>query len=161
MAYANVRQDFVACAEGRTPSRMPVFALTNEFHQRRAGVSYREARLDVAKTVACQEAGVRKYDEDWAVIFPDDYIEFEPLGMPMRDSDDHPTMPVAYLPLERHTLARFRIPDAKREMRLPIHLEMLRRLKDRLGDEVQKATDHAIADIDQALAAKEKEIMTV
>lgn len=32
---------------------------------------------------------------------------------------------------------------------------------DRLSDEVQKATDHAIADIDQALAAKEKEIMTV
>ena len=32
---------------------------------------------------------------------------------------------------------------------------------DRMSDEVQKATDHAIADIDQALAAKEKEIMTV
>lgn len=32
---------------------------------------------------------------------------------------------------------------------------------DRMAEDVQKATDQAIADIDQALAAKEKEIMTV
>jgi uroporphyrinogen-III decarboxylase len=115
---------------------MPVFALTNEFHQHQAGVTYREARLDVDKAVASQVEGVCKYDEDWAVIFPDDYIEFEPLGLRMRDSEDHPTMPVAYLPFDRETLGRLRIPDAAREMRLPVHLEMLRRLKDRLGDRV-------------------------
>jgi uroporphyrinogen-III decarboxylase len=134
MAYADVRRDFLACSEGRTPARMPVFALTFEFHQQQAGLSNREARLDVDRAVACQVEGVRKYDEDWAVIFPDDYIEFEPLGMPMRDSADQPTMPIAYLPFNRATLGRLRIPDAGRDMRLPIHLEMLRRLKERLGD---------------------------
>jgi uroporphyrinogen-III decarboxylase len=136
MAYADVRRDFLACSEGRVPSRMPVFALTSEFHQLQAGVTHREARLDVAKAVACQVEAVRKYDEDWAVIFPDDYIEFEPMGLPMRDSEDQPTMPVAYLPLDRQTLRRLRIPDADKEMRLPIHLKMLRRLKDELGDRV-------------------------
>jgi len=118
------------------PARMPVFSLSWEFHQLQAGVTERQARLDVAKTVACQVEAVRKYDEDWAIIFPDDYIEFEPLGLPMRDDEGHPTMPTAYLPFERETLRRFRIPDAKQEMRLPIHLEMLRRLKDQLGDSV-------------------------
>ena len=54
----------------------------------------------------------------------------------MRDDENHPTMPVAYLPFTRETLQQFRIPDAKREMRLPIHLEMLRRLKDQLGNRV-------------------------
>ncbi|NUQ64276.1 MAG: hypothetical protein HUU20_17540 [Pirellulales bacterium] len=136
MAYDNVRDDFLACSEGRAPSRMPVFALANEFHQRQAGVTYREARLDVAKAVACQVEGVGRYDEDWAIVFPDDYIEFEPLGMPMRDSEDHPTMPLAYLPFDRKTFGRLRIPDATTEMRLPIHLEMLRRLKQRLGGRV-------------------------
>ena len=136
MAYANVRDDFLACTAGQSRrgcrcSRWPI-----EFHQRQAGVTDRQARLDVAKAVACQVEGVRKYDEDWAVIFPDDYIEFEPLGIPMRDDEDHPTMPTAYLPFHRETLRRFRIPDAQREMRLPIHLEMLRRLKDQLGDRV-------------------------
>jgi uroporphyrinogen decarboxylase len=136
MPYDHVRDDFLACAEGRRPSRMPVLALSNEFHQHQAGVSCRQARLDVDKAVAAQVEGVRRYDEDWAVIFPDDYVEFEPLGLHMRDDEDHPTMPVAYLPFDRESLRRFRIPDAQREMRLPIHLEMLRRLKDQLGDRV-------------------------
>jgi uroporphyrinogen-III decarboxylase len=136
MAYANVRDDFLAIAEGRMGRRMPIFAFTNEFHQYRAGVTNREARLDVDKVVACQVQAVREYDEDWAIVFPDDYIEFEPLGLAMRDDEEHPTMPTAYLPFRRETLRRFRIPDAKREMRLPIHLAMIRRLKDQLGDRV-------------------------
>ncbi|MGO9356463.1 MAG: uroporphyrinogen decarboxylase family protein, partial [Xanthobacteraceae bacterium] len=136
MAHANVRDDFLACTARETPARMPVFSLSFLFHQSQAGVTDRQARLDVAKAVACQVEGVRKYDEDWAAIFPDDYIEFEPLGLAMRDDEEHPTMPTAYLPFRRETLRRFRIPDAKREMRLPIHLEMLRRLKDQLGNSV-------------------------
>ena len=136
MAHDGVKENFVACSEGRVPSRMPVFCLGLEFHLRREKVTDREARLDVAKMVACQVRAVRDYDEDWAAIFPDDYVEFEPLGLSMRDDEDHPTMPVAYLPFERETLDGFRIPDPHKEMRLPIHLEMLRRLKDELGDSV-------------------------
>jgi uroporphyrinogen decarboxylase len=136
MAYDHVRDDFLACAQGRRPTRMPLVALSNEFHQRQAGVTCRQARLDVEKAVAAQLEGVRKYDEDWAVIFPDDYVEFEPLGLSMRDDEDHPTMPAAYLPLTRESLRPFRIPDAQQEMRLPTHLEMLRQLKAALGDRV-------------------------
>ncbi|MFH1921308.1 MAG: uroporphyrinogen decarboxylase family protein [Planctomycetota bacterium] len=136
MAYPGVKDDFLACSEGRAPSRMPVLSLGLEFHLRRANVTDREARLDVEKMVACQVQAVRDYSEDWAAIFPDDYVEFEPLGLEMRDDENHPTMPVAYLPFTPETLARFRIPDPHKEMRLPIHLEMLRRLKAELGDRV-------------------------
>ena len=136
MAYDGVKEDFIACCQGRVPSRMPVFSLGLEFHRRRAGVTDREARLDVDKMVDCQVQAVREYDEDWATIFPDDYIEFEPLGLPMSDDENHPTMPVAYLPFTRETLKRFRIPDPQRELRLPIHLEMLRQLKEQLGESV-------------------------
>lgn len=136
MAYDRVKEDFLACSEGRVPSRMPVFSLGLEFHLRRAGVTDREARLDVEKMVDCQVEAVRCYGEDWAAIFPDDYIEFEPLGLSMRDDENHPTMPVAYLPFTRETLRRFRLPDPHHEMRLPIHLDMLRRLKHELGETV-------------------------
>jgi len=136
MAYAGVKEDFLACSEGRVPSRMPVFSLGLEFHQQQAGLTNRETRTDIEKMVACQVRAVRDYDEDWAVIFPDDYIEFEPLGLKMSDMEDHPTMAVEYLPFTRETLNRFRIPDPKKEMRLPIHLEMIRRLKAELGDTV-------------------------
>ena len=136
MPYSGVKEDFLACARGGVPSRMPVLSLGMEFHNRQAGVTDRQARLDVDKAVAGQVRGVRDYGEDWAMIFPDDYIEFEPLGLEMRDDEDHPTMPTSYLPLTRRTLSGFRIPDPRKEMRLPIHLAMLRQVKDRLGDSV-------------------------
>ena len=136
MAYDRVKEDFLACSHGRAPSRMPVFCLGLEFHLDRAGVTDREARLDVEKMVACQVRAVRDYDEDWAAVFPDDYIEFEPLGLSMRDDENHPTMPVAYLSFTRETLHRFRVPEAHKEKRLPIHLKMLRRLKGQLGESV-------------------------
>lgn len=136
MAYAGVKEDFIACCEGRTPSRMPVVSLGLEFHHGQAGITNRETRLDIEKMVACQVRAVRDYDEDWAIVFPDDYIEFEPLGLQMSDMEDHPTMPLEYLPFTRETLNGFRLPDPQKDMRLPIHLEMIRRVKAELGDTV-------------------------
>ena len=134
MAYEGIRDDFVACSELRTPSRMPVFALGLEFEYLGAGLTYRDTRLDVDGMVRSQTEAIRQRDYDWAIIFPDDYVEFEHLGLAMRDDEDHPTMPETYLPLDDETLARFRIPDWDRTMRCPIHLEMLRKTKEAVGD---------------------------
>ena len=134
MAYSNVRDDFLACSDGRTPSRVPIFALGLEFDCLQAGLTCRETRTNVDKMVQSQVEAVHKYDYDWAIIFPDDYIEFEPLGLTMRDDEDHPTMPETYFPMDRGTLGRLTVPDFRTAMRCPIHLEMLRKTKDALGD---------------------------
>lgn len=115
---------------------MPVFALGLEFDLRTFGVTCGESRTSVEKTVQGIVQAVERFGYDWAVVFPDDYVEFEPLGLTMHAADDVPTMPLEYLALARTTLSGLRIPDAHREMRLPIHLEMIRRLKDALGNTV-------------------------
>ena len=136
MAYQGVVDDFRACCEGRTPSRLPVFALGLEFDMRVFGVSCRQSRQDVERMVGCKREAVERFDYDLTEIFPDDYIEFEPLGLRMTDEEDRPTMPVEYLTMDAATLSRFRIPDPAREMRLPIHLEMIRRTKAALAGSV-------------------------
>jgi uroporphyrinogen-III decarboxylase len=113
---------------------MPVFSFTVEFYATQAGVRDGDLRENVDRAVACQLEALRRYDEDWAIVFPDDYIEFEPLGLPMRSDPDLPAIPTAYLPFERDTLRGFRIPDAARAMRMPLQLEMLRRVKRAVGD---------------------------
>ena len=115
---------------------MPVFALGLEFDMRMAGITCGESRTDPDKMVQCQLEAVRRFDYDWALVFPDDYIEFEPLGLTMNVDADRPTMPRAYLTMDRQTLSNFQIPDARTQMRLPIHLEMVRRVKQALGDTV-------------------------
>ena len=134
MAYRGVLEDFKACVELRRPSRMPVFALGLEFDWRMGGLSYGESRSNVDKTVRCVVEAVSQYDYDWAIIFPDDYVEFEPLGLVMRDDEDHPAMVSEYLPMNRQTLSGLRIVDMRNAMRCPIHLEMLRKTKEAVGD---------------------------
>ncbi|MFH0965427.1 MAG: uroporphyrinogen decarboxylase family protein [Planctomycetota bacterium] len=136
MAYAGVVDDLRACTEFRKPSRIPVFALGLEFDLHVGGVTCGESRTNVEKTVRCTAEMVERFDYDWAVVFPDDYIEFEPLGLRMNEDENLPTMPKEYLAFARGTLRRLRIPDAEREMRLPIQLEMIRSVRAALGDSV-------------------------
>ena len=134
MAYLGVIDDFRACCEFRTPSRLPVFALGLEFDMRVFGITCAQSRMDVDAMLRCKTQAVDAFDYDLTEIFPDDYIEFEPLGLDMSNDPTHPTMPLSYLPMDQTTLQRFRIPDPAKDMRLPIHLEMIRRTKAALGD---------------------------
>jgi uroporphyrinogen decarboxylase len=136
MAYPGVLNDIRACIAMRAPSRTPVFALGLEFDMLWSGHTHRDNRADVDTVVGGIVRAVEHFDYDWALVFPDDYLEFEPLGLVMRDDPDHPAMVASYLPLTRQTLRRFKLPDAARDMRLPIHLEMIRRVRAALDDTV-------------------------
>jgi len=136
MAYQGVGRDFAACVKGRRPPRMPVFALGLEFDLHVGGVTCAESRTNVDKTVRCIVQAIDRFGYDWAMVFPDDYVEFEPLGLSMRHEEDTPAMPERYLPMDRATLSRFRLPDPANDLRLPVHLEMLRSVRERLGDTV-------------------------
>jgi uroporphyrinogen decarboxylase len=134
MAYRNVLQDIRACIELRAPARMPVFALGLEFDMLWNGCSYHQYRSDVDVAVNGIVRAVKHFDYDWAMVFPDDYIEFEPLGIEMRDDPNLPAMAASYLPMTREMLQQFKLPDPARDLRLPIHLEMIRRVRAALGD---------------------------
>jgi uroporphyrinogen-III decarboxylase len=107
-----------------------------EFDWTLAGLSDGEARTDVDKMVDAIISAVQRFDYDWAMVFPDDYIEFEPLGLKMRDGDYLPAIPKSYLPMTRNTLDTFRLPDPMSDLRLPLQLEMIRRVSQELGDTV-------------------------
>ena len=97
MAYEGALADFEACVRGEMPARRPVFALGLEFDLATMGVTCAESRTDVDKTVAAIVETVERFGYDWAVVFPDDYVEFEPLGLEMHDNAHTPAMPKRYL----------------------------------------------------------------
>lgn len=136
MAYEGVLEDIKTCVRLATPVRMPVLALTFEFDLRMAGLAWGDSRSNLEKVVQCQVEAVRKFDYDWVMVFPDDYVEFEPLGLKMRDDDHSPAIPIEYLPMGVETLKRFRSPDIHSALRIPMHLEWIRRIKQTLGDTV-------------------------
>lgn len=133
MASSPITADLKACFDGRVPARMPVFALGLEFDMLQAGLNCAQTRTEVEPVVRATIAAIRQFGYDWAVVFPDDYVEFEHLGLTMQVDPDVPAVPREYLPLETETLRGFELPDAGRQGRMPVHLATLRRLKEDLG----------------------------
>ena len=78
MAYRGVLQDLRTCADGGVPSRVPVFALGEEFDVEMYGADYREYIQSPEMMVECQLQAIKRFDYDWILLHPDDYIEFEP-----------------------------------------------------------------------------------
>jgi uroporphyrinogen-III decarboxylase len=137
MAYKGVLDDFKASVEFRRPSRMPVFTTASlDFDLGWNGLSNEQTRTDVEKMVGYLVESIARFDYDWAWVHPDDYIEFEPLGLKMIADPNRYAMTAEYLPMTRQTLGRFKLPDPAKAMRMPIQLEVLRRVRAALGDTV-------------------------
>ena len=98
-----------------------------------AGVTYRQNRIDLEKMVLTSCFGPEKYGYDWALVFPDDLIEWEPFGLKVTDKEDLPAAVLKYLPATVETLKNIAFPSFT-EGRMPLHLEAIRQVKEKLGD---------------------------
>jgi uroporphyrinogen decarboxylase len=134
MAYLGVVDDLKTCAALGVPSRVPVFALGEEFDVEKHGVDYREYILSAEKMVACQLQAVESFDYDWILLHPDDYIEFEPLGIRTQGEARIPPAALNVLPATRETVSALRVPNSSSAGRMPIHLEALTGIKSAYGD---------------------------
>lgn len=134
MAYPGVVQDLHLCAARGVPSRVPVFALGEEFDVELYGVDYRDYLVSAEHQVACQLQAVATFDYDWILLHPDDYIEFEPLGIKTTADERIPPAAVSNLPANRDTLRDLKLPDPQRAGRMPVHLAALGGIKAPYGD---------------------------
>jgi uroporphyrinogen decarboxylase len=73
---------------------------------------------------------VAKFDYDWALLFPDDLIEWEFTGIETTDDEWIPPGTINYLSATRETLELLRLPEPATDGRMPLHLRGLRLLKE-------------------------------
>lgn len=134
MGHPAVRRHFEARCRFESTDYTPVLAMGLEFDWRYCGLTYGDTRQDVDKMVACQQKVADDFGYDLSIIFPDDYVELEHLGMTMSDDPLLPTTALQHLPMDMSTLQLFDQPDLTRVGRCPIHLEMIRRVRELFGD---------------------------
>lgn len=120
---------------GRTPERMPVLALSEEYDVRMAGEVYERYCQDALVMSRVAVESIRRFGYDWAWLQVDDCIEFEILGVGTVGGGDILRATVDYLPATRNTLKNLRIPDFRREGRGPAYLEAIGRVRDTFGDD--------------------------
>lgn len=136
MAYAGLMDDVLKCIRRERPSRVPVFACSEEFDVRITGETYDRYNRDPEIMARVQSEAIRRFDYDWAWLQVDDCIEFEPLGVGVQGEGNVLPATSGYLPASRDTLRGLRVPDPHRDGRMPVLLEAICRLKDTFGDTV-------------------------
>lgn len=134
MAYPGVVDDIRVCAELGVPSRVPVLGLGLEFDMEMCGVDYRDYISNPETMVEVQVRASERFDYDWALLHPDDYIELEPMGIETTASADSPPAALNKLPADRETLRCLKLPDPAREGRMPAHLDGISGTKEAFGD---------------------------
>ena len=136
MAYSGVMDDIQKCISLQRPSRMPVFATSEEFDVRNAGVIYNDYNRNAELMAKVQIEAIKRFDYDWAWLQVDDCIEFEVLGVGVTGSGDILPATCDYLPATYETLRGLKAPDPHKDGRMPVLLEAIKRIKKEMGDTV-------------------------
>jgi uroporphyrinogen decarboxylase len=136
MAYQGILDDIKKCVNLEIPGRVPVFACSEEFDVRMAGQVYSDYNSNADVMAKCQIEAVRKFDYDWAWLQVDDCIEFEVLGVGTKGGGNILPATCDYLPITYGSLNRLKMPNPKKDGRMPVLLDAIKRVKDTFGDTV-------------------------
>lgn len=136
MAYDGVLCDIRKCIGLAVPARMPVIALTEEFDVGQAGLTYEEYAATSDNVARVHIRGIETFDYDWACIYIDDCLEFEPLGVKTVGSGNIPKSVSEFIPATRERLHSLKAPDPEEDGRMPIQLEGIRRVRQIFDDTV-------------------------
>jgi uroporphyrinogen decarboxylase len=136
MAYKGVLEDIRKCVNLERPSRIPVFANSEEFDVRMSGISYEEYCQDAKKMAHAQIMAVERFDYDWSWLQVDDCIEFEVLGVGVKGDGNILRATCGYLPASFETLKKLKMSDPQKDGRMPVLLEAIAKVKAHFGDRV-------------------------
>ncbi|MDH7570781.1 MAG: uroporphyrinogen decarboxylase family protein, partial [Armatimonadota bacterium] len=76
------------CVNLKTPARLPVFCLSQEFDAAWCGRTYAQYIRSAESVVACQLRVLEEFGWDWCWLHLDDTLEFEPLGVGVRGGEN-------------------------------------------------------------------------
>jgi len=136
MVYSRILDDIKTCINLGVPERVPIFALGEQFDVRMYGITYAEYTENPEKMANCHIEIVRRFGYDWIYLNPDDYIEFEPLGIKTTRMENIPRTAYEYLPPTWNTVKDLRLPNPKKDGRMPDFLKVIRKVKKELGNTV-------------------------
>ena len=135
MAYKGVLEDIRKCIMLQQPVKVPIFAISMEFDIFHLGISHREYERNFDKMVFAAVESVKRFDYDWALLHPDDYIELEGIVETLQKEDKSiPVIAKEYIKPTKQSLRDFRIPNFKKDLRMPVYLDAIKEIRRKLED---------------------------
>ena len=128
---------YMLSALRRKPAdRVPTTVLIGPYCSRLTRYSIREILTDARKSAAAHLAFHDRFKPDSLVIYNDIYLEAEAVGCELEFPEDRISHPKGILLEDKAQLARLRVPDPRKDGRIPYFIEVCQRV----SDQVRKTT---------------------
>jgi len=133
----NSYERIMAVLNGQKPDRIPVFPLVREWCVRQAGFKAYEAILDADKYAYSQYLCAREFVYDMVRDLGGIHCESEAMGSRLKFPEDaFPSVVEFVIQDYKKDLPKLKIPDPKKDGRMPVVLEGIHRLRERCGGEI-------------------------
>jgi uroporphyrinogen decarboxylase len=122
------RHYMISAIKRKYLDRVPTTVLIGPYCSRLTSYSVREILTDAKKSAEAHLAFYDRFQSDSVVVYNDIYIELEALGCELEFPEDSISHPKGYLLEERSQLAHLKVPDPKKDGRLPYYIELCERV---------------------------------
>jgi uroporphyrinogen decarboxylase len=122
------KEHMIAAIRGTYTDRVPMTLITGLFYPNFAGITIKEFLTDAAKSAKAQVTFYERFRPDSLIIFNDVYLESEAMGCELEFPEDNISH-IKKRPLEdKGALAGLKVPEPRRDGRLPYYLEVCERI---------------------------------
>ena len=122
-------RDYVISALKRqNMDRIPTTVLVGPYCSKMTQYSVRDILTDAKKSAEAHLAFYDRFHPDSLVIYNDIYLELEAVGCELEFPEDNISRPKATILKEKSQLAGLKVPDPKRDGRLPYFIELCERV---------------------------------
>jgi uroporphyrinogen decarboxylase len=122
------KKHIISALVRRYTDRVPLTILIGPYCSRLTNYSVREILQDAKKSAEAHLAFYQRFEPDSVIVYNDIYLEVEALGCELYFPEDNISHPKTVLLEDKTRLARLRIPDPKKDGRIPYFIEVCERV---------------------------------
>ena len=130
------KQYMMSAIRRQYADRFPTTVLIGPYCSRLTRYTVKEILTDARKSAEAHLAFHDRFHPDSIIIYNDIYLEAEAVGAQLAYPDDGISHPKSIVLEEKSSLAKLRVPDPKKDGRLPYYLELC----ERVSSQVRKTT---------------------
>ena len=142
-AAATGKQYMLSAIRRKRLDRIPTTVLIGPYCAAMAGCSVREILTDAKKSAGAHLAFYQRFRPDSLIVYNDIYLELEALGCKLEFPEDAISHPKGALLEDKKKLAGLKIPDPRKDGRLPYFLELCERVAHEVRKEASVGLGHS------------------
>ncbi len=137
------RQYMITALKRQYADRIPTTVLIGPYCSRLTNYSVREILTDAKKSAEAHLAFYERFKPDSLIVYNDIYLELEAIGCELTFPEDNISHPKAPILEEQSQLAGLKVPDPKKDGRLPYFLELCERVSSQIRKTATMGLGHS------------------